>query len=139
MTTMRKSAVLAAAFVGVFVGSARAQETIVVNVPFSFAVHGEQFPAGRYDVITKEQIVTIRGVDNRAGVFAIAIPADGRDPAGSLPALVFVRHENEYQLSQIWERSDEGFALTNAAASHRSKDKPTASAAPTAVIVAGAM
>jgi hypothetical protein len=44
------SAVLAVAFLGMFVGSAHAQETIVAKVPFTFVVGGHELPAGRYDI-----------------------------------------------------------------------------------------
>ena len=135
MTTFKKSAVLAAAFVGLFAGSARAQETVVVNVPFSFAVRGEEFPAGRYDVTTEEGMVTIRGINNRAEIVTMTLPASGRDPAGQLPALVFVRHADEYQLSQVWETSDDGFAIPEPSPSHRTKGKPIAAATPAVVIV----
>ena len=139
MTTMRKSAVLAAAFVGLCVGSARAEETVVVKVPFAFAVHGQEFPAGRDDVIAQDGLVTIRGIDNREEMYAMTRPAGGSDPAGRLPALVFVRHGAEYQLSQIWETSDDGFVLPDASGSHRSKAKPVASTAPAIVITASEM
>ena len=48
MRTLKTSAVLAAAFVGLFVGSASAQERVVANVPFSFFVRGKALPAGHY-------------------------------------------------------------------------------------------
>src|SRR4029077_14612751 len=39
MSLIKSSSVLAAVFVGLFAGSARAQEEIDVKVPFSFVVH----------------------------------------------------------------------------------------------------
>jgi hypothetical protein len=111
MRTFKTSATLAAAFVGLFVGSASAQETLVAKIPFSFVVHGEDFPAGRYNVSDESGVLTIRGLDNGAGMFALTIRADGRDPAGDQPVLVFTHSENEYRLSEIWESSADGFAL----------------------------
>jgi hypothetical protein len=111
MSTFKTSATLAAAFVGLFVASASAQETLVAKIPFSFVVRGEDFPAGRYNVSDERGVLTIRGLDNRAGMFALTIHADGRDPAGEQPVLVFTHSENEYRLSEIWESSADGFAL----------------------------
>jgi len=53
MRTMKMSSVLAVAFVGMFVGTAHAQETMVARVPFPFVVRGEEFPAGSYEVKRK--------------------------------------------------------------------------------------
>jgi hypothetical protein len=112
MRTIKKSAVLAAAFVGLFVGSASAQETVVAKVPFPFVVRGEEFPAGRYEIRPNgDGVLSIRGTDNKSAIVVITIPADGRDPLGDQPSLVFTRFENVYRLSQIWEAGTEGRAL----------------------------
>jgi hypothetical protein len=112
MRTIKTSAVLAAAFVGVFVGSASAQETVVANVPFPFVVRGEEFAAGRYEIRPNgDGVLSIRGKDNKSAIVVITIPADGRDPLGDRPSLVFTRFENVYRLSQIWEDGTEGRAL----------------------------
>jgi hypothetical protein len=139
MRTFKTSAALAAAFVGLFVGSASAQETVVAKIPFPFVVRGEEFSAGRYNVSNEGGILTIRGMDNGAGMFALTIPADGRDPAGDQPALVFTRYENEYRLSEIWESNAEGFALQGRSGVPRlgrADVKPAASEARTIVLVA---
>src|SRR6266496_3931431 len=136
MRAFKTSATLAAAFVGLFVGSASAQETLVAKIPFSFVVHGEDFPAGRYKVSDEGGVLTIRGLDNRAGMFAQTIRADGRDPAGDQPVLVFSRYENEYRLSEIWESSAEGFVLperSGAPRLSRADVRPAASEARTIV------
>jgi hypothetical protein len=113
MRTIKKSAVLAAAFVGLFVGSASAQETVVAKVPFPFVVRGEEFPAGRYEIRPNgDGVLSIRGTDNKSAIVVITTPADGRDPLGDQPSLVFTRVENDvYRLSQIWEAGTEGRAL----------------------------
>ena len=139
MRTFKTSATLAAAFVGLFVGSASAQETLVAKIPFSFVVHGEDFPAGRYNVSTEGGVLTIRGTDNGAGMFALTIHADGRDPAGDQPVLVFTRYENTYRLSEIWESSADGFALPERSGvprRGRADARPAASDARTIVIAA---
>ena len=114
MRTFKTSAILAAAFVGLFVGSASAQEALVAKIPFSFVVRGEQFAPGRYNVSNQGGILTIRGLDGGAQMFALTMPAGGHDPAGDRPALVFTRSENQYRLSEIWESNTEGRTLTEA-------------------------
>src|SRR5947209_18474763 len=109
MRTFKSYATLAEAFVGLFVGLVRAQETMVAKIPFSFVVHGEEFSPGRYHVSNEGRMLTIRGMDNDAGMFALTLPADGRDPAGDQPVFVFTRYENEYRLSEIWTSNAEGF------------------------------
>ena len=114
MGAIKKSSVFAAAFVGLFAGSARAEGIVTAKVPFPFVIGRQEFPAGHYDIRTEDfsgTVVVIRGTDNRSASFALTIPADGRDPAGDQPALVFTRYENQYRLSQIWESSGEGRAL----------------------------
>jgi hypothetical protein len=111
MKAIKASVVLAVGFLGIFAGPARAQEIIVVEVPFSFVVHGKEMPAGRYEVTSDAGVLTIRGTDNNASSFALTMPADGRDPVSNEPSLVFVKHENQNMLSQIWESPTEGLAI----------------------------
>jgi hypothetical protein len=137
MRVIKISSVLVAAFLGMFVGSARAEETIVVKVPFPFVVGTTELPAGHYDISNDQGLLLIRGRDNTAGgIFAPALPADGLDPDGAQPALVFTRYENEYVLSQVWESSNEGFKLREASGvSRRAETQPVAS---TVVVAADA-
>lgn len=112
MSLITKSSVLVAVFVGMGVGSARAQEMVVAKSPFPFVVTGKEFPAGRYAFSTDDHnVLLIRSADDRSERFAIVHAAAGRDPAGSEPALVFIHDENEYLLSQLWESVTDGFAL----------------------------
>jgi hypothetical protein len=112
MSTIKQSAVLAAAFVGLFAGSASAQDTVVAKVPFSFVVRGKELPAGRYVIRPNgDGVVSIVGKDNKSAIVAITIPAGGRDPLGNQPSLVFTRYEKVYRLSQIWEDGTEGREL----------------------------
>ena len=111
MRRMKTCAVLAAALLGMCAGSAFAQETVVARVPFPFAVRGQQFAAGRYSISTEQGVVMVRGVNNGGGAVALTAPAGGQDPIGDQPALVFVRYENGYRLSQVWPSSSEGLTV----------------------------
>ena len=114
MTLIKKSSVFAAVFLGMFVSSARAQETITVKVPFPFVVDHETFAAGQYairNVGDVGAVIAIEGMNNSTGAFALTMAAGGEDPAGDQPSLVFTRHENQYRLSQIWESRTDGREL----------------------------
>jgi hypothetical protein len=133
MRAIKTSVVLAVGFIGMFAGSARAQQAVVAKVPFAFVVRGQEFPAGRYNLTTEQGLLTIRGIDNSEGVFAMTTPAGGADPIGDQPALVFVRYEKTYRLSQIWDSGSEGLAVQESSATLR-----RASAATDAPIVVAA-
>ncbi len=85
-----------------------------VKIPFSFLVNGETLPAGQYRV---EQLgnsaVLLRG---QRGIHAVEIvsinPARETEPAGTVEALGFMRHENQYRLSNVWEPDGEGFSVS---------------------------
>jgi hypothetical protein len=137
MTLIRKSSVLVAVFLGMFAASARAQEGIVAKVPFPFVVHGRELPAGRYAITQDEGALKVLGLDNTSAIFTMTISADGLDPAGSQPALVFIRYENEYLLSQVWDSRTEGFKLPEqSVVPGRAEAQPEASEAATIVIAA---
>ena len=119
MGAIKTSAVLAVGFLGMFAGRARAQEAVVAKVPFAFLVRGQEFPAGRYNLTNEEGLLTVRGIDNNAGLFAMTTPAGGADPIGDQPALVFVRYEKTYRLSQIWDSSSEGLAVEEPSGARR--------------------
>ena len=113
MCTMKISSVLAVALLG-FVTSARAQELTTVNVPFSFVVGHETFPAGPYELRTPDSapaVFALQGTKNAAFSFVATHPAGGHDPSGNEPALVFTRYENGYRLWQIWESDNQGYEL----------------------------
>ena len=116
MSAIRKSFGLIAVFLGMFVSSAHAEGLVTVKVPFPFIVGHKEFPAGQYDIRNVEDIGSVmsiegEGTNNRSVAFVLTMPAAGGDPAGNEPALVFVRHENTYRLSEIWESGAEGRAL----------------------------
>ena len=112
MKTIKTATVLAAMCLGVLAGTARAQETVVVKVPFRFMMRGQDYSAGRYQISREGNMLEVRGLDTGGGGFALATPADGRDPAGDQPSIVFIRSENEYQLSEIWENDTEGLIVS---------------------------
>jgi len=114
MSAIMKSTVMTAVIFGTLIGSARAEGIVTVKVPFSFFVDHQEFPAGQYDVRAVEDIgsvLSIEGVKNHASTFVLTIPVVGGDPAGDQPALVFVRYEHTYRLSEIWESRTLGLAL----------------------------
>lgn len=114
MGTFKTSVVLAAGFVAMFAGSARAQERLLARIPFAFVVRGAELPAGSYDLVDDQGVITIRGDGAQLGQAAVAMatPSSGQDPEGSEPALVFTHSEGRYTLSQIWESDTKGVALT---------------------------
>jgi hypothetical protein len=111
MRTVWKSAALSAIFLGFFVGSAHAQETVIANIPFAFEVNHTKAPAGRYEAVIDGGVLSLRGEDVSERVLALTTPADGRDPKGDVPALVFRLGEDGYRLTAIWESETEGRAL----------------------------
>ena len=120
MRTILRNAVLAAG--GILMcagGTAQASESTVVEakVPFAFVVNGESFPAGTYMIErddTVSSVLLIRGEhNNHAAAFVWTTPDEGRNPAGSQPALSFSRDGNQYRLTGIWESGREGFDVTH--------------------------
>ena len=121
MSAITKSTVLATIFLGTFVASAHAKEIITVDIPFAFVVDHHEFPAGQYEVRTSDDsadVIWIEGMTRRSAAVVLTVRADGRDPAGTQPALVFTRSENAYQLSQIWESPGHGRELTAPSGTH---------------------
>ena len=115
MRAIKMSSMLALGFLTLSAASARAADVMNVTVPFAFVVGNHSFPAGRYEVDTimdANDVFAIRGGAATVSGVAMTTPANGVDPAGSRPALVFHRYENTYRLTQIWESTNEGRALT---------------------------
>ena len=95
-------------------GSARAQDTLAVKVPFDFMANGHMLPAGNYTITrdnTASSVFMIRG--DKGGAFVATVPAAGHDPSGSQPSLTFVRQETQYKLQTIWESTNDGLTLMN--------------------------
>lgn len=106
-----KSGLIAATLVVATAGAARA-ESVDVKVPFPFEVRGHTLPAGEYRVDTDGRVVMLRGEHgNNATAIFIAMPAQGQDPAGTLPVLVFKRDETQYRLADVWESASRGLVV----------------------------
>jgi hypothetical protein len=124
MSVIRKASVFAAVLLGSCVSTVRAQDIIVAKIPFAFVVGSSTLPAGRYEIRPMDDgggtVFAIEGKDNPSeGAFAVTNPAAGRDPIGDEPALVFMRDDNQYRLSQIWDSTTEGRELLNSQARRR--------------------
>ena len=107
-------AVLVAVFVGLVTGSVRASDRTVlrVNVPFTFVAGGEVFPSGTYDIregSDGSQAMWVAGEQRHPAVAVVlTTPAEGLDPAGDQPSLVFTRYEHQVRLTQIWLSDHDG-------------------------------
>ena len=114
-SVMKRSALLAAAFLVFAGGTARAADTVDVKVPFPFVVQGQTLPAGQYRVESDSQdpsVVYIRGEHGtNASILVLTRPADGHDPSGDTPSLTFTRHEKEFRLTDIWQSDRQGRQL----------------------------
>ena len=113
---VRKSAMLAGAFLLVAGATAQASEgyTFEITVPFPFVVTGQTFPAGQYMV--EEQAngssLLLHGEKgNYAVTFLNTTPASRPEPAGTKPALTFTHSENQYRLSSVWESGSQGWSV----------------------------
>ena len=82
---------------------ARADERVVVHVPFDFIVAATELPAGDY-IVTKDAsdaqgLLSIESVDGRNCVFTLSISASAPQP--SRTELVFETFENRHFLSKV--------------------------------------
>ena len=141
MSVIRKASVFAAVILGACVSAAHAQEIIIANVPFAFVVAGTTLPAGRYEVRSVdagELALSIQGIDDvSARAFVMSNTADGDDPAGDQPSLVFTRYENHYRLAGIWESKTEGRELPDFSATvHDARAETSARSLDTVVVAA---
>jgi hypothetical protein len=110
-SVMKKSGLLAAAFLVLGGGSAKAA-VVEVKVPFPFVVEGQTLAAGQYRVEREGSVVLIRGEKGtKAGVFLVTMPAAGQNPAGDRPALVFAPYEKQHRLAGIWESGSQGRSI----------------------------
>jgi hypothetical protein len=108
-----KSGLIAAVLLAGAAGVAGA-ETLDVKVPFPFVVHGQTLPAGEYRLETDGPIVLLRGEHgNRTNVIFTTMPAEGRDPVGDAPVLIFKRGETQYRLADVWESASKGGTVRN--------------------------
>jgi hypothetical protein len=112
MSFVDKASVLVAMILGLFAGSARAADQMSVKVPFAFVVDGQVMPAGRYTVTNLARgYVSIRQFgEHPTATITSAVALGSEDPAGDVPALVFLPYETDYLLIQVWLSRETGFA-----------------------------
>jgi hypothetical protein len=83
---------------------ARAQEAMLVDIPFAFTAGNATLPAGEYRVQKMDQnsaVLLIHCWDARASAFVITNAAQAK-VSQTESKLVFNRYGNRYFLSQVW-------------------------------------
>ena len=83
---------------------ARAQESMVVDIPFAFVAGNATLPAGEYRVQKLDgnsAVLLIHCRDANAAALVITHAAQAKEPQ-SESKLVFNRYGNRYFLSQVW-------------------------------------
>ncbi len=83
---------------------ARAQETMVADIPFAFTAGNATLPAGEYRVQKLDgnsAVLLIRCSDASAAAMVITNAAQAKE-LQSQSKLVFKRYDNRYFLSQVW-------------------------------------
>ena len=98
LTTLGVSVILAASS-----PSARADQKLIVNVPFDFVVMNHQMEAGTYDVTTDLRLntVLIRAETGGPATFAISFAAQAPKTVEQAK-LVFRCYGDRYFLAQVW-------------------------------------
>jgi hypothetical protein len=89
---------------------ASAQQLMVVNIPFDFAVGNKTLPAGEYSVKDSPALNTLLLLDREdpaQGAFLPTLSVDARE-IQSESKLVFNRYGNRYFLSQVWSAGRSG-------------------------------
>jgi len=82
----------------------RAQEPVLVTIPFAFTAGEKTLPAGEYRVEKAAQgslALMIRRIDGSEGTFVTSMPA-ARNKPETQSKLIFHRYGKQYFLSQIW-------------------------------------
>ncbi len=83
---------------------ARAQETMVADIPFAFTAGNATLPAGEYRVQKLDgnsAVLLIRCSDASAAAMVITNAAQAKE-LQSQSKLIFKRYDNRYFLSQVW-------------------------------------
>jgi hypothetical protein len=84
---------------------ARAQEAMVVDIPFAFTAGNATLPAGEYRVQKLDRnsaVLLIHCWDAKASALVITNAAQAKEPQTE-SKLVFNRYGNRYFLSQVWK------------------------------------
>ncbi len=91
--------------------SAQAQQIVgfTVHVPFDFIVNNQELPAGKYQVLLRENGKTsqlrISGADKQPRLTVFSIPKDTPTYVTNT-RMVFRRYGNRYFLGKIWARGE---------------------------------
>lgn len=87
---------------------ARAQESMVVNIPFDFVAGTTELPAGEYSVKVTGPVHTLILMDRKDAQTAAFINTNAAiaNEAPTESKLVFHRYGQRYFLSQIWTAGD---------------------------------
>ena len=83
---------------------ARAQETMVVDIPFAFTAGNATLPAGEYRVQKMDRnsaVLLVHCWDAKASALVITNAAQAKETQTE-SKLVFNRYGNRYFLSQVW-------------------------------------
>ncbi len=80
------------------------------NIPFSFTIAGQIFPAGEYRVTrlnpqSDKAALAIKSVDGRMSRIVLTMPVQSGKPQETA-MLVFSRYDDQYFLSQVWMSAD---------------------------------
>lgn len=98
MTGMLTLALLAAT------QTVRAQEPVLVNIPFAFAAGDATLPAGEYRVEKVRDgspVLLIRSTEGSPAIIVMTSPASANEPQEKAK-LIFHRYGNHYFLAQVW-------------------------------------
>jgi hypothetical protein len=112
MSIARKMSLLVAVILGLFVGSARADEGMLVRVPISFLVDGHLMHAGQYSISRpgSGSLLIRRLGAVRTAAFTSTMALGSQNPAGAVPSIVLKRYENQYRLVEVWVDRTTGFS-----------------------------
>jgi hypothetical protein len=98
MTGLLVLAIMAAAQV------TKAQQAVIVDVPFDFTAGDTRLPAGQYIVgkaSSNSPALRITRADGPEGIFVPSNPAESRAPQAE-SKLVFHKYGDHYFLAQVW-------------------------------------
>lgn len=81
----------------------RAQEPVLVNIPFEFTAGKMTLPAGEYRVLQEfaSPALLIQRTDRSAATYVISMAVASNQPQAQTK-LVFHRYGNAYFLAQVW-------------------------------------
>ncbi|MBA2734587.1 MAG: hypothetical protein H0U54_17130 [Acidobacteria bacterium] len=90
--------------------SAQSNHEQQANIPFSFAIAGQIFPAGAYRITrlnpqSDQAALSIKSVDGRMSRIVLTMPVQSGKP-NETAMLVFKHYGNQYFLSQVWMTAD---------------------------------